>query len=208
MRIVSLAIVVAALSGCAVGNKHTYTGQIPMFSVEGSRSVAVASEDRRPYIVSASKTPDFVGLSRGGFGNPFDVSTESGKPLSDDFSTTIARSLQMKGFKATTVAVGAPLAPDAVRALVQRSGAERLALVSIYEWKSDTYMNTMLNYDVLLRVFDQAGSELANNRVTGQDNLGGSAMNPPNYAKGAVPPAYRRKLEELFSSPAVVNSLR
>jgi hypothetical protein len=205
-----LAIIVlaSALAGCAVGNKHTYSVQTPTFAVSGDRAVAVATEDSRPYVLSKDKGPEFVGLSRGGFGNPFNTTTESGRPLADDFSATIARSLEMKGFKSTVVRVAAPLSAADARAFVASSGAERLALVSINEWKSDTYMSTSLQYDVALRVYDANGSQLAVNRIAGNDDLGGSAMNPPAHARAAVPAAYKRKLEELFASEAVMTSLR
>jgi len=207
MRPLLIVLAAFAASGCAVGNKHGYT-MGPDLAVQGTRSVAVAAQDLRPYVVSGEKRPDFVGLQRGGFGNPFDVTTESGRPLADDFSTAIASSLSRRGFKSTAVSVAlSPMAADA-RALASRSGAERLALVSIVEWKSDTYQNTALLYELVLRVLDANGNQLAANRVSGRDNLGGSAWNPPDHAKGAVPLAYRKKLEELLGAEAVVRSLR
>ena len=205
MRLLLIVLAALAASGCAVGNKHNYT-MAPELGVQGARSVAVGAQDARPYVVSREKTPDFVGLQRGGFGNPFDVTTESGRPLADDVAGAIAASLSRRGFKATTVAVAAAGADT--RQLASQAGAERVALVAIHEWKSDTFQNTALLYELVLRVFDANGAELANSRVTGRDNLGGSAWNPPAHAKGAVPEAYRRKLEELFSAPAVRDSLR
>lgn len=205
----ALIIVLAALAagGCAVGNKHNYTME-PDIRLEGGRSIAVAAQDARPYVVSREKTPDFVGLQRGGFGNPFDVTTESGRALADDFAGAIAGALSRRGFKATAVAVAPAGGGADARRLASQAGAERVALVSILEWKSDTYQNTALLYEIVLRVFDANGTELASNRLGGRDHLGGSAWNPPDHAKGAVPAAYRRKLEELFSAPAVRDSLR
>jgi hypothetical protein len=208
MKLFAIAAIVAVLSGCAVGNQHGYSTQMPDLAVSGSRAVAVATQDARPYVLAKDKAPNFVGLSRGGFGNPFDITTGSGRPLAEDFSLSIARSLEVRGFKSTVVNVGAPMSADETRALISRAAAERLALVTINEWKSDTFMNTALHYDVLLRVYDANGSQVAVNRLTGQDNLGGNAINPPAHAKVAVPAAYKKKLEELFGNEAVLNSLR
>lgn len=207
MKIVSILLLALAATGCAVGNKHSYT-MGPDLSLEGTRSVAVAAQDARPYVLNKEKTGDFVGLQRGGFGNPFDVSTESGKPLAEDFAAAIAASLSRRGFKATAVGVAPSAALPDVRALASQAGVERVALVSIHDWKSDTYQNTALAYELVLRVFDANGTELASNRVSGRDNLGGSAFNPPAHAKGAVPTAYRAKLAELFGTEAVIKSLR
>lgn len=185
-----------ALTGCAVGNQHRYTGASPALTAQGTHAVAVATQDHRPYVLSKNKQPNFVGLSRGGFGNPFDVTTESGKPLASDFSATIAGALRQRGFKAEVLEVPGTVTADS-RALAAQGKSERLAIVSIYEWKSDTFINTALIYDLALRVYDVSGGELASNRITGNDNLGGDAINPPGHAKTAVPEAYLRKLEEL-----------
>lgn len=207
MRLFVVVLAAFAATGCAVGNKHNYTIDPPTLAVAGTRSVAVVAQDARPYVVARSKTPDFVGLSRGGFGNPFDVTTESGRPLADDFAATIARSLQSKGFKSTTVSVPPGSGSDA-KALAARAGTERLALVMIHEWKSDTYQNTALHHELVLRVYDASGTELASNRLAGSTSLGGSAWNPPDHAKQAVPQFYRKTLEELFGADGIVRSLR
>jgi hypothetical protein len=95
-----------------------------------------------------------------------------------------------------------------VRALAGETRSERVALVLIQEWKSDTYQNTALSYDVTLQVYDEAGKKLAENRISGRDDLGGSAWNPPSHARTAIPAAYKKKLEDLFAADAVVESLR
>jgi hypothetical protein len=207
MRLLLVVLAAFAATGCAVGNKHGYTIG-PDFGLVGTRSIAVAAQEARPYVLNKEKTPDFVGLSRGGFGNPFDITTESGRPLANDFAAAVSGSLSRRGFKSTAVNVAASGALPDVRALASQAGAERVALLSIHEWKSDTYQNTALLYELQLRVFDAGGNELATNRISGRDNLGGSVMNPPAHARGAVPEAYRRKLVELFSPEAVQKSLR
>jgi hypothetical protein len=204
-----LAGVLAALAmgGCAVGNQHNYTIQTPDLPPQGTRSVAIATQDLRPYVVTKEKAPNFVGVSRGGFGNPFDITTQSNQPLANDFSATIARALQQRGFKTTVLDVAVASRP-APQALAEQGKSERLAVVSIHEWKSDTFMNTALIYELTLGVYDSRGEQLANNRIVGRDNLGGDAINPPSHAKGAVPEAFKKKLEELFRNDAVIGSLR
>lgn len=202
-----LGIAVLALAGCAIGNKHNYT-QEPALAAAGARSVVVVAQDARPYVVSREKTPDFVGLQRGGFGNPFDVTTESGKPLADDFADAIARGLQSRGFKSTAVSVVPPAQAADPKVYSQRAGAERVALLRIHEWKSDTFMNTALHHDLVLVIYDDNGTQLATNRVAGNSNLGGDAINPPGHARGAVPDFYRKTLQQLFAPDDVVKSLR
>lgn len=203
-----LVVLLAFISaGCAVGNKHSYSLARPELAPQGSSAIAVAAQDARSYVVSGEKTPDYVGTQRGGFGNPFNVLTQSGKPLAEDFAATVSESLARKGFKSTTVKVAVSGTPD-IRALAAQAKSERVALVLIQEWKSDTYQNTALSYDVTLQVYDSAGKRLAENRITGRDDLGGSAWNPPSHARSAIPVAYKKKLEDLFAADAIVKSLR
>ena len=93
------------------------------------------------------------------------------------------------------------------RQAVLNVGADKAVLMTLREWKSDTLFRTALHYDVLLMVLASNGDVLATKDLQGSDNLGGS-INPSGYARYAVPEAFRRKLEELFSDPAVAQALR
>ncbi len=205
--LLSLAAVVL-LSGCAVGNKHSYHDAMVLFDVEAASMVAVAAQDRRPYVLSGAKTPDFVGLQRGGFGNPFDVTTQSGKPLSTDFTESVVRSLVQGGAKAVPISIAPSLNRERAIAELRRSGAEKLLLLQLNEWKSDTFNNTALIYDVKAYVCDSTGEIIAESEISGRENLGGSAFNPPGHAKAAVPQAFKRKLEELLGARQVAAALK
>jgi hypothetical protein len=81
------------LGGCAVDNSHRYDLGDAEFQVESNKTVAVAVVDTRPYVLSGEKTANFSGLMRGGFGNPFDVTTDSGRALAEDLTISIVRAL-------------------------------------------------------------------------------------------------------------------
>ena len=85
---------------------------------------------------------------------------------------------------------------------------ERGVLLTIRDWKTDTYVNTKLIFDVVLRVFDSSGKERAKTGARGENNLGGSNFNPPAHARKAVPPAFREKLKTLFNNPKIVATLK
>ena len=84
---------------------------------------------------------------------------------------------------------------------------KRGVLVTIRDWKTDTYVNTKLIFDVVLRVFDSSGKERAKTGARGK-NLGGSNFNPLAHARKAVPPAFREKLKTLFKNPKIVAALK
>ena len=92
-RLLVIAAAFVALGGCAIGNKYDYEVASIELPVVGTNEIGVAVVDRRPYVVSGDKQPDFVGLQRGGFGNPFDVTTKSGNPMAADMQVALAGEL-------------------------------------------------------------------------------------------------------------------
>lgn len=194
-----LALVAATalwLGGCAFGQKITYSNTTADVDATGDKSVGVATLDQRPYVLNSDKQPSFVGLSRGGYGNPFDVETPSGAPLADEISESVSRSLAERGFKSTVVKVAASQSRRAAIEGLTRSGAERLVLISLKEWKSDTYMRTSLIQDVTVKVLDSAGKELATASFTSDEVV------------GDVPMAFRSKIEAWFSDQKIVDALK
>lgn len=200
-----LALVFA--TGCAVGNRHAYHNVNVDFSGDGSGKVAVATHDQRDYVVSGEKDPTFVGLQRGGFGNPFNVSTASGKSLADDFTGTVASALNARGFKTVPVMVSYSDSTDDVRKALKNTNAGRSILIMLNHWKSDTYQNTGLAYNLKMEVLDQQGKTLAEKSISGDDDLKGSAWNPPAHARKVLPKAYKSKLESLLNSKEITNAL-
>jgi hypothetical protein len=197
---------VLVISGCAVGNKHNYSDSSPNIKGTQGNKLDLGVQDQRVYVLSGDKPQTFVGLSRGGFGNPFNVETESGNPLSDDFSKAVSKSLSKKGVKVTEVNV--PLRMDQAEVIKNLTQAGNKAIfISIKEWKSDTYQNTSLNYDIQVQVIDKSGKVVAKKSIAGNENLGGDFINPPGHAKKVIPPAFQAKLEQLFSDPDIANHL-
>jgi hypothetical protein len=208
LRVVVALAAGAALAGCAAGDKHAYTGATPDLAVSGSRVAVVAVRDARPYVMSGYRPPDFVGLSRGGFGNPYDVLTESGNPLATDFGTTIAAALRAKGFKATVLRGDVPDSPAGIAAVMKQAGAERMVVVILVEWMSDMYLSGALIYDLSLRVYGSAGNEMGATRLSGREYLGPEAVSSPDRARAAVPVVYRQILGRLFSAQPIVSDLQ
>lgn len=197
---------VVVLSGCAVGVTHQYDNAKPEIKASAGTKLGVGVQDRRMYVLSKQKPETFAGLSRGGFGNPFDVNTASGKPLADDFSKTIQRALSAKGVHASAVSL--PPGVDETEAIKRLSVAgDKAVLIVLNEWKADTYSSTTLAYDVQAMIVDASGKVLASKKISGSDNLGGSAFNPPEHSRNVVPVAYRKKLEELFAAPEIAAHL-
>ena len=202
LKLLTVSSFVAMLGGCAIGVTHEYQNAAPEIKASAGAKLGLGVQDKRIYVVSKKKPETFVGLSRGGFNNPFDVNTVSGKPLADDFTQTIQAALSDKGVKVNAVSL--PVGIDENEAIKRLSVAgDKAVFIVIYEWKSDTFVDTTLAYDVQAKVVDASGKVLASKKISGKDNLGNAGMNAPGYSRTAVPAAFRKKLEELFAAPEI-----
>ncbi len=208
VKLLLLVASIVALTACAIGNKYRYHDVVADIDVQSKSSFAVTVYDQRAYVLNGRKSPNFVGLQRGGWGNPFNVGTASGKPLSIDMATAIKNSLQKKGHTATAVFVSFRRNQNEVLQELMSTKANRLLLLTLLEWKSDTYNRVALIFDVNLEVYNAQGDLLAQKSLYGRDNLGSSAFNSPRHAKRAVPVAFKNKIEELLNSDEIKRALR
>lgn len=208
LRTFFIIFAVSTLAGCAFGQKQQYdTVKVDVHGIKAS-NLAVSTLDLRPYIVSGKKDPTFVGLQRGGFGNPFDVNTASGKPLSDDMTTVLVNAYKASGIDVTPIRVTQPQNYNKIVSEMKEISTERFVLLILNEWKSDTSTNTALLYNIELQVLDNKGNILVRKTLQGRDDLGGDNFNPPEHARNAVGNEFKYKLEQLLNDRDVINALK
>ena len=80
-----LIILSSATAGCVVGQRQSFAN-VQVAINPGTTTIALAVVDRRPYVVSGETSPTYVGTLRNTFGNPFDVTTESGASLAKEIA--------------------------------------------------------------------------------------------------------------------------
>lgn len=193
------------LGSCALGGTYNYAEMpIAMQGVSTTGTIAIGVHDTRPYVVSGGKQPTFVGLARGGYGNPFDVNTESGGPLAIEIRDALARALRARGATVIPVAVPHGDTNTAARARLLETRAQRQVLLTLREWKTDTMMSTDLHYDTTLAVFDKDGNQLAHHSLKGMDPLGSLGLSP----KEGISKATARKLDSMFEDSRIAGALR
>ncbi len=197
-------------AGCFSAKNYNYRDIVADIGFSGTASIGVAVHDQRDYVQSGDKRPDFVGLARGGFGNPFSVATLSGRPLADDMNVVIATSLARKGYKAIPVTVSYSNGGSAVLDALKAAGTDRMILLTMNEWKSDLnpYHDVTLFYDMQLVLYDHDGKIRAERKIEGRDSLGGDFWGPAAYARRAAPDAFKKKIEELLNSPDIAKALQ
>jgi len=200
-----LLCVVPLCGGCA---KYNYQEAVPNLNATGTRQVVVVTHDQRPYVVSGGTDPTLIGLLRSGFGIPYPVHTQSGRPLADEMTDVICRALTSKGFQCVPVLVPAQAKPNEIQRKIQEHPDTTALVLVLHEWKSDTHTDTAFAYDATLRVLNPQGAPLAETHIQGRDVLGGTFWNASNFAHTAVPQAVKKNLEELMNDPAILTALQ
>jgi hypothetical protein len=164
---------------------------------EGPMTLAVL--DARPDVVNGERKETFIGLTRSLYGIPFQYHTRSKKPFAQDLSDLVSRALKQGKTPAEVIVVspfkGRQAAIDALR----KSGAERLILLEIRDWWSDTLIHTDLHYDLLLTILNAQGQGLGSNVATGHEELGKGQQR-------LLAAATNRILETLFTGETVIAS--
>jgi hypothetical protein len=193
--------VASLVAGCAFGRKQEFDSARLDVSTS-SRTISVAVLDHRPYVVSKDKSESFTGLSRGGFGNPFDVTTKSGQPLATDMANALASSLRAKGATVNVVTLSPLTSDSAAMAKVATVNGKGL-LLEVAEWKSDKYMRTKLAFDLRVFVVDPKGRSVGESHVDGTDDLGPGISNMDT----APVASFSQKMNQLLAAPAIATQL-
>jgi hypothetical protein len=202
-----LLTIVAALSlgACAVGVKHEYEQLTADIRVK-SPQIALGVHDQRPYVLDGTKKEDFTGLTRGGFNNPFDATTASGKPMADDLAKAIADSLTRNGAQVTVVRLDPKMTKtEAVAKLAQ--SAPKAVLLSVLEWKTDLGYVFRHLCDLEMSVIGRNGTVLASERIADSHEFKKDLDLPRKIFAREVPAVFKQHMEQLFNTPAIAGAL-
>ncbi len=195
------------LAGCAVGNKYDYRSSeisLPLKAVT-YKDVVLSVEDARPYVLSGGKASSFVGLQRGGFGNPFDVTTASGRPLTEDLAVAITRALNAAGYQVFTVDGNGDT--GLLVSSAAKNGAARIIALSVKEWKSDIFMSITLHSDIELKIYNGKGEMLAQSVLKFDDEIGGAQIGAARNSE-IVASEFSKRIGYLFNRTEIRDALQ
>lgn len=167
--------------------------------------VAASVIDRRPYVLDGDESPRFVGTGPGRYHNTVDVSTLSGRPLAELVTEAIARALERRGIAASAVPLDDGTPPSEVLAALRDTGAERLLVVEIGEWQTNTQIRVAGRWQLEATVFDGAGEVLGRRTRQGAETIGTAGMD--RRAGPLAVAALATQLELLLNDPAIAGVL-
>lgn len=206
-QIIALISVAILASACAIGNRYDYRAGSAKVPDTGDSRIAVAVTDSRSYVLSGEKPANFVGLQRGGFGNPFDVTTASGAPMATDFAELLRTSFVARGSSVDVFPLQTGADVEAALAAYRGTDADRLLLLEIHEWKTDVYAQITVHWNLTAKVFDRSGRLLAEESIQGTGGTG-TIGGLSDEAKGRIAAAEAsRLLGELLNRAAIKDAL-
>ncbi len=194
-------------AGCAVSRKVQYDRLNLNLPEVKTESVSIATWDQRSQILDGSRKPDFVGYMRSGAGIAYPMGTKSGKPFTDDLSTTIAEAFNEEGCSTSIIKTTYDQEEDAIIDNLLSSGNERLILLKLDKLYTDGYGVQVLNYDMQLSIYDASGELMASESNEGNNEIGGNAFWGPGDYKQYMPTALKIILENMFSDSSIKEAL-
>lgn len=202
MQKIVICLIIVLLAGCAVGQRIDYTRVTPEIVNKSKGDIAVGAQDRRQYIISGQKKQQFVGLMRGGFGNPFDVNTASGSPFAKDVAEVLSRAMKRDGVKVVELNLVPSANREEIIGVIKSAKVDSAIVLTINEWKTDAMMSASVSYDLVLEEFDREGRLLRHSQSHGTDELGSLAFSfdPASVVAKAATGILQKSIEEMYSS--------
>jgi hypothetical protein len=198
-----LFFIVVFVSGCYSLNIYLTK---PVIQSKGNKALTIATLDQRPYILKKESKPEYVATVRGGYGNPFDVLTDSGKPLSSDISGIVANSLKNNGYSFQVINTIPSDKKDETLNNMKQHASERYILIHIKELRGDSMYVTNYFSNIDIEVYDKNMMVIAKNNQQSSGSLG--AVFSFSGFQEVILGSIKKDIESLLNNPGVINALK
>jgi len=210
-----LIIALAAVSGlgsCAVGRKMSFTNKEADPGYTTSKSATVIFQDKRAEVLAGKEKTTFCGHSNSTGQISYNIQTESGNPLADEFAGSVTAAYNKAGGTATTILVNMNTSSDSIIQVFKAGTKDRLLYFTIDKWESRaTPLFSSIRYEVIyeleLNVYNPAGTLLASNKTQNIVVKEEGVATSMKKMQAMADDTFKEQVRVLFSSNAVKKSL-
>jgi len=207
-----ITISILTFTGCASRNtsqssRHPYHDAVLSIPYTTPLTIGITVHDQRPYVLLEEKKPSYAGTNTDLFTQKYDVTTETGRPLAADMLRSISTSFRYTGSRVNPVDAPHTDSSEAVLERLKKTGARRLFLLTLYEWKTKTLKDIKIHYDINLKIYGGDGTLLSEKRAKGKHEMEGSMAGPFRVTKMMVPEGYKQILESLLNEYDISRAL-
>jgi len=202
-----VSICIFVLSSCAIGRKVNYSIN-PSINSSDQITIAIGTFDQREAIVQNKRKQDFVGYCRSGAGIAYPMGTKNDRNLSDIISDAICNSFNTNKCKCEPFYLNYSENKSDIINKMKQSKPDRIILIILNKWHTDSYGVTVLYYDIIAELYDENGDFITARGVTGEEVLGKNVWgsSKKDYSKAAY--YLENKLETIFTNPDIQEALR
>jgi hypothetical protein len=203
---------IAGASSCVVGRKLSFENKEADPGFSTIKTAAVIFQDKRVDVLSGREKPSLCGYSKSTAQISFNIQTQSGKPLADEFAESVSTSYSKAGADAAAIFVNMNNTRDSIMQAFKTAGRDRLLYFTIHKWESRaTPLFSTIHYEVVyqleLNVYNNNGELLASNSTEGIVEKKEGAATSMRKMQSMADDTFNEHVRYLFSSEAVKNSL-
>jgi hypothetical protein len=211
LTLAAVAIIVLFTS-CAAGRKMSYENKEAATAYTVTKTAVVVFQDKREAVLAGKEKPSFCGHSNSTLQIGYNIQTNSGRPLADEFAESVSKGYSNKGAATTSLLVNMHTALDSVMSVFKADGKERLIFFTMHKWESKaTPLFSSIRYeqiyDLELNVYDKNGTLMANaathDVVVNEGGLATSIKKMQSIADTV----FKEQVLLLFNNEAVKKSL-
>ncbi len=196
------------MSSCAVNRHLNFSGKAAGPGYLTGKPAWIAVQDKRTAVLNGKEKTSWCGHNYSMAQISYNIQTNNGRALADEFAELIARSYSMQGASAHVLYVYPEQSTDSLLHAYQAAGNGLLLLLEIREWESkatpgfSTIRYEQL-YDLKLTALDENGQSLASGEVHGTYSEKEGAITNMAHLQEIADHVLRSQVEALFNEASI-----
>ena len=204
---------IATMASCAVGRKLSFENKEADPGYSTSKSAIIIFQEKRVEVLAGKEKPTFCGHSNSTGQISYNIQTQSGRPLADEFAESVTASYIKAGGTGMVMLVNMNTSRDSIMQAFKAANHDRLLYFSMHKWESRaTPLFSTIRYEVIyqleLNVYDNSGKLLASNSTSNVVEHEQGAATSMKRMQAMADDTFKEQVRFLFSSDDVKKSLQ